>query len=386
MSLLRSGSTPARRARPAFLGLRTYRFASLLLLTLTLLAGCSDKKYTSLGQPDVWKPEGIQDFELTERSGRKITKADLLGKPSLCCFIFTRCVSACPHVVDAMRRIQTDFPDLDVRLVAFSVDPDYDTVQVLKEFADNNGADKNRWWFLTGKKGTIYRLIHESFLTLSAELVMPDPEDLPTPGNSDVLHSAYIMYVDANGKVQGKFNARNAEEYAELRKILRTPPVVRQFPAVNASLNASAAVLLVAGWIFIRYRNARAHKLCMLTAFGVSIVFLGFYLVYHYYAGSKKFEGEGAWRTAYLVMLFSHIVLAALVPVLAGVTIWQGLRAEKSGNWPRHRRMGTLTLPIWLYVSVTGVIIYAVLYHGPAIQENYAAVQNYFRPAEVEEP
>ena len=85
-------------------------------------------------------------------------------------------------------------------------------------------------------------------------------------------------------------------------------------------------------------------------------------------------------------MLFSHIVLAALVPILAGLTIWQGLRAERSGNWLTHRRMGLLTLPIWLYVSVTGVIIYAVLYHGPAIQESYASVQSYFQPAEIEEP
>jgi len=365
---------------------RTRRALLLLLLsTCCLIVGCSEKKYTTLGQPDIWDPAGIQDFELTERSGRKITKKDLLGKPCLCTFIFTRCESACPHVVMELNKIHHAHPDL--QLVSFSVDPDYDTVQILKEFANDRGCDPERWWFLTGNKGTIYRLIHQSFMTLAMEIVLPaTPDKLPIPGNADVLHSANIMYVDAQGRVQGKFNARNLDEMAELEKILRTPPLVRQFPAVNATLNAIAGVLLVVGWVLIRCRQARAHKLCMLTAFAVSIAFLGCYLVYHYYAGSKKFEGEGSWKTAYLVMLFSHIVLAALVPFLALATIRQGLQAERSGNWPAHRRLGKVTLPIWLYVSVTGVIIYAVLYRGPAIQESYASVQKYFQPAEPEEP
>src|SRR5215204_5921585 len=198
MSAVTLGQNTVKRCRSRLVTM-------LLLSTCCMFAGCSDKKYTALGQPDVWDSAGIQDFELTERSGRKITKQDLLGKPCLCTFIFTSCVSACPHVVRAMHDIQIAHPDLDIRLVSFTVDPDTDTVEVLKDFGERNSMDPERWWFLTGNKGTIYRLIHESFKTISMEVVQPTaPDELPKPGNTDVIHSAYIIYVDENGKVQGK--------------------------------------------------------------------------------------------------------------------------------------------------------------------------------------
>jgi uncharacterized membrane protein YozB (DUF420 family) len=134
---------------------------------------------------------------------------------------------------------------------------------------------------------------------------------------------------------------------------------LEQLPAVNAALNALAAVLLVCGWRLIKLRRERAHKIVMLSAFGVSAVFLACYLVYHARVGSVPFTGPPAVRAVYLVILVSHIVLAAMVPFLALITIYLGLADRRA----RHRQIARWTLPIWLYVSITGVMVYAMLYH-----------------------
>lgn len=128
-------------------------------------------------------------------------------------------------------------------------------------------------------------------------------------------------------------------------------------PTLNACLNGIATVLLVAGYDRIRRRQIAQHRACMLAAFAVSVVFLICYVVYHYNVGSVKFPGTGLVRTLYLLMLFTHIVLAALVPFLAIATLYLAFR----GNFVRHRRLARWTLPIWLYVSVTGVLIYVLL-------------------------
>jgi uncharacterized membrane protein YozB (DUF420 family) len=137
------------------------------------------------------------------------------------------------------------------------------------------------------------------------------------------------------------------------------PDWVSQLPAVNASLNGLATVLLVVGYGLILQNRRKAHERVMLAAFAVSVVFLGCYLVYHAYAGSKPFTGTGLMRPVYFSILISHIVLAALVPVLAGLTIYRGL----TGQWEKHKRIARVTFPIWLYVSITGVMIYVMLYH-----------------------
>ncbi|WP_166821590.1 DUF420 domain-containing protein [Thalassoroseus pseudoceratinae] len=137
------------------------------------------------------------------------------------------------------------------------------------------------------------------------------------------------------------------------------PEWVNSLPTVNASLNGLATVLLAVGYVLIRSGRVTAHKWTMLGSFAVSIVFLGCYLVYHYYIGSKKFAGTGAVRTVYLLILVTHIILAAAVPFLASITIYRGLM----GQWEKHRRIARITWPIWMYVSVTGVIIYFMLYH-----------------------
>jgi putative membrane protein len=135
-------------------------------------------------------------------------------------------------------------------------------------------------------------------------------------------------------------------------------PDVHDLPAVNASLNALAAVLLVTGYVLIRRRHRIAHRNVMTAALACSVLFLTSYLVYHAQVGSVRFPGTGAARTVYLTILATHTVLAAAVPILAGITVARAWRRR----YPQHKRLARWTLPIWLYVSVTGVVVYWMLY------------------------
>lgn len=134
--------------------------------------------------------------------------------------------------------------------------------------------------------------------------------------------------------------------------------MVLHLPTVNAALNATAAILLVTGYILIRQGRKEAHRKVMLSAFATSVLFLVCYLMYHFQAGSVRFQKQGTIRTVYLAVLLSHTVLAAAVPVLAIVT----LRRALAGKYALHRTIARITLPVWLYVSVTGVVVYWMLY------------------------
>lgn len=129
-------------------------------------------------------------------------------------------------------------------------------------------------------------------------------------------------------------------------------------PTLNALLNALVLTLLLRGWWHIRHGRRERHRRAMLGAFGGSVVFLVSYLVYHFDVGSVKFPGTGAVRTVYLGILATHTVLAAIVPVLAIVTLVLALR----GRFDLHPKIARWTLPIWIYVSVTGIVVYVMLY------------------------
>jgi putative membrane protein len=131
-------------------------------------------------------------------------------------------------------------------------------------------------------------------------------------------------------------------------------------PAVNAVLNASAATAMVAGFVAIRRGRVALHRACMLTAVGLSALFLCSYLVYHAQTGSRPYGGEGWLRRLYLAILFTHTVLAVVIVPLVGTTLYRALGAQ----FARHARLARVTLPLWLYVSVTGVVVYWMLYHG----------------------
>lgn len=136
------------------------------------------------------------------------------------------------------------------------------------------------------------------------------------------------------------------------------------FPTIDAALNGVSAALLVLGYASIRRKRILAHKCFMLSAFACSAAFLGCYLWYHAHAGIKRFPGQGAIRPFYFALLGTHSVLAAAVPFLVIITLYFALRARFS----RHKKIARWTLPIWLYVSVTGVLIYWILFRLYAVK------------------
>ncbi|MFB3921324.1 MAG: DUF420 domain-containing protein [Terriglobia bacterium] len=133
---------------------------------------------------------------------------------------------------------------------------------------------------------------------------------------------------------------------------------ISDFPTIDAILNATSATLLTLGFIFIRRKNVAAHRLCMILAVVTSTLFLVIYLTYHYYHGTTRFTGQGAVRAFYFTILGSHTVLAAAIVPLVVATLYRAL----SQRFDLHRRIARWTLPLWLYVSVTGVVVYWMLY------------------------
>ena len=129
-------------------------------------------------------------------------------------------------------------------------------------------------------------------------------------------------------------------------------------PMLNAVLNSTSAILLTAGYFFIRKGDRRAHRNCMISALLTSTIFLISYLTYHYNHGSTKFQGEGAIRGVYYLILLTHTVLAAVIVPMVLVTLSRALKER----FDRHRLIARWTLPLWMYVSVTGVIVYLMLY------------------------
>lgn len=129
-------------------------------------------------------------------------------------------------------------------------------------------------------------------------------------------------------------------------------------PSLNALLNTTSALLLVAGWVLVRTGHREAHRRVMLAALATSTLFLASYLVYHARVGSVRYAGQGTLRAVYFAVLTSHTILAAVIVPLVIVTLARALR----GRFDAHRRLARVTLPLWAYVSVTGVVVYLMLY------------------------
>lgn len=133
---------------------------------------------------------------------------------------------------------------------------------------------------------------------------------------------------------------------------------ISYLPHVNACLNGTSAVLLFTGYTFIRSRNVAVHRACQLAALGVSLLFLASYLTYHYNHGATRFQGAGIVRPIYFTILTTHTILAIVIVPLVILTFYRALR----NDFARHRRIARITLPLWLYVCVSGVIVYLMLY------------------------
>ena len=136
------------------------------------------------------------------------------------------------------------------------------------------------------------------------------------------------------------------------------PEYISYLPHLNAGLNGTSALLLLSGYSFIRARNVVAHRACQIAALVVSLLFLTSYLFYHYNHGSTRFQGTGLARPIYFTILTTHTILAMVIVPLVVLTFYRAFRQD----FVRHRRIARITLPLWLYVSITGVIVYLMLY------------------------
>lgn len=304
----------------------------------------------------------VSDFHLTERSGKPIARADLAGRVWVASFVFTRCGGPCPKVTGHMRRLQDLLAGTHAQLVSFSVDPEHDTPEVLQAYAANIGADPARWWMLTGDRAQVDQLAR-AFLSTNQRTT-----DGSVPVGLSIAHQTRIGVVDGDGELRGLYSGETDEHLeliaARVRHLEEKP---FDFALLNASLNACATVLLIAGLIAIKSGRRELHERLMYLAFFVSLAFLASYLWYHVRViperGITKYHGAGALKTVYYAMLASHVVLAAANVPLCVMTFLHARRA-KSGReaWDKHRRWAKVTFPVWLYVSVTGVLVYFFLY------------------------
>jgi protein SCO1/2/putative membrane protein len=351
--------------------------ALFALCCLLACASCVDVSRPDQPSPDLQLSVG--DFSLTERSGRKVTAEDLRGKVWIASFQFTRCAGTCPQIASTMQRLQKELADRpDLLLVTFTVDPEHDDPAELRAYAERFEADPDRWLFLTGKEADLYPLIRKGFRLHVAQNTGAERR----PGN-EVAHENRLALVDREGRVRGYYpglpDQRSHDPEGDFERSLRSlrrrvdalvyepPPwMPRDVPRFNATLNAIAAGLILFGYSAIRRRLVRLHAACMLSALGVSAVFLASYLYYHLaikHGKATRFtdQAPGApdWvRYVYLAVLGTHTVLAVFAAPMALLTAWRGLR----GRIASHVRLARWTLPVWLYVSVTGVVVYWMLY------------------------
>jgi protein SCO1/2/putative membrane protein len=295
----------------------------------------------------------VPEFTLTDQDGRTVTRDMLLGRIWIADFIFTRCAGPCPIMTHQMKNFQDELPK-EIELVSFSVDPARDTPAVLKDYAEQMKADTTRWRFLTGDKELIFTLAIQGFKSPTAD---------PKQGSDQVIHSTYFYLVDAKGVIYRYYNYDVSDPQAAMERLrndaiglLKRRQTFMILPTVNAMLNGTSAILLLAGFFLIKSKRLRAHKACMLAALTVSALFLISYLVYHFEVGSVKYQGP--IREVYLGILLSHTVLAVVIVPLIAMTVLRGFRDQ----FEKHRKIAKVTFPLWLYVSVTGVVIYLMLY------------------------
>jgi protein SCO1/2/putative membrane protein len=336
-------------------------------LALLLLAGCAKLPLDDLGP--------VGDFSLTERSGKTVTQDTLKGKVWIASFIFTRCHTHCPRITNTVSDLQEKLRDVkDVRFVTITIDPTHDTPEVLRKYAAEHEAHPERWLFLTGDESEIDRLLNQQF---------------KVGGKSgELMHSTRLVLVDRDGHMQaepgrGSFTgmadtelreanpaSADREEAEEQRKIVAavrslTGPAW-DFPLFHAALNSLATVLLVIGGLAIKFRAVRLHITCMVTTLCVSTLFLGSYLYYHLVVKSSiatRFMDQNptapAWMAnLYYAILLSHTILAVVITPLALWTAYLGWTNQLA----RHRPLAKWVLPLWLYVTVTGVAVYVLLY------------------------
>ncbi len=311
-----------------------------------------------------------------ERSGRTVSVRDLERRAVIFGFFFSCCQASCPKICQAMQDLQRLLSDTDVRLVLLSVDPETDRPERLRLVAETLQADPERWWFLTQPEPDsekLYAWIEEGFGPAAK------PKHLSwyhaAPRGWDIAHSNRLFLLDRRGRIRDselvvRLEGENSPVFVvDDEAVLRLAEKARRLagsswlplrwlPTVNVSLNATSLALLLGGFAAIRMRRIAWHQRCMIAAAGVSALFLASYVYYHWHVGHTSYPGEGWDRTVYLVILASHIILAASLVILVPMVLFLAIRQ----HWRGHRILARCTLPIWLYVCLTGIVVYAMLY------------------------
>jgi protein SCO1/2 len=298
----------------------------------------------------------VKPFNLETSAGKTFEPRQLRGKVWVVHFFYTTCTGGCTKTAPNMAALQRAFAGnkRDVALVSISLNDD--SPEDLRRYASDLGADPEQWTFLTGPASTVHPIVQAVFFQ-TAQL-----SGFHERGK-EVDHSFHFVLVDGAGEIRGYVDGSKLANIEPLEKRIRELARGKfLLAAVNAILNTLCAVLLVLGYVAIRARWETLHKVLMLSALVASIVFLGSYLFYHFVvldAQPTRFQGIGWIRPVYFGILLTHTALAALVAPLALYVAYQGLRDRR----PRHVRVARWTLPIWLYVSITGVVVYWMLYH-----------------------
>lgn len=342
------------RSAPALL------LASAILALLSLAHGQAHAQ-AHANQPTLFTHVGagpMPTFTLTDQDGKPFTPEQLRGKVWVVHVFYTECTEGCmsktlPHIRAIQDKIRGKS---DLGIVSISVNPAIDTPELLSELAKSQSAQPGQWFFLSGPQETVHRAVQESL----KQAVAHDPKQ---PKGKQFAHDWKLMIVDRDGQIVGYSSAKEMTHVAPFVERMRAVASERYvLPAVNATLNGLAGFLLVVGYFAIRNKRETLHRNVMLSALACSAIFLGCYLYYHFAVlrgQSPRLVGPGAVRIVYLTILISHTVLAAVVPVFAIWVTVNGFRDRR----PEHRRMAKWTLPVWLYVSVTGVVVYVMLYH-----------------------
>tara|TARA_R110002072_G_scaffold59071_16_gene150562 strand:- start:3243 stop:4325 length:1083 start_codon:yes stop_codon:yes gene_type:complete len=351
----------------------SHRFTILVLALAALMHPASAQESFASPAPDSdQRFTEVPDFSFTDANGETLTRADLLGEPWVAIPFFVRCMGPCPNLTTQLRaRVFPRFKNTPIRMVSFSVDPKFDDPAQLADYAKRFDIDLDRWSFVTGDAIAMTTFVREG---LSTAL---DRDDSLEPGLA-VTHGTRLPVIDADGVIAGWYECADASLTPEeldgnferlIRRAralagLREPSAIeRKLPLVNASLNGLAGVLLLLGLIAIKKDQRSRHEHLMKAAFLVSAAFLASYLWYHFQVtalqgGPTPFNGTGAAKIAYLALLASHVVLAMVNLPMILRTFWLAHKED----WVRHRAWAKITFPIWLYVSVTGVLVYLVLY------------------------
>jgi uncharacterized membrane protein YozB (DUF420 family)/cytochrome oxidase Cu insertion factor (SCO1/SenC/PrrC family) len=330
----------------------------------------------------------VPDFTFEDSRGGTLSKADLLGAPWIAVPFFLRCTGPCPSITrDIRAKLHDQLDGTPIRIVSFSIDPEIDTPEELRAYAESIDVDPERWLFVRSEtEAEMHAFIKEGLM-----VPLQRNEGVDDPGQA-ITHGTRMPVIDAEGQVAGLYELRDPALGEDGLPLAVAEPILAgryglliararslagldyvwplpgeghgsRIPLLNAVLNGTSFLLLIAGIFAIKGGHKERHERLMKLAFLFSAAFLGFYLYYHFkvqpiQGGATPYNGTGAIKTAYLVMLLTHIVLAVVNLPMVLRTFWLAHKED----WERHKRMAKWTFPIWAYVSLTGVLVYLMLY------------------------